>query len=493
MNVDPKLLRDIQLMLCELEKGMNGGSDMENHCGLKNEARNEEDEEDRVEKKNQPRKSFMQAYRLSGEAKVQGAIEFLDTLFEAGEKFLLFAHHISVLDLYQDYIQRRRIGFVRIDGRVSAEKRYEMVTKFQNNVNIKVAILGIQACSQGITLTAASTVVFAELTWTPSMMSQAEDRVHRIGQQNCVSVYYLYGPDTIDDHIFKLLSQKTEVIADSLDGGRFAKQYDLRKASQDNQVDESTNKKENQTEDKRDQMAQGQAGKDLGDTEPMAQKSVKDDDQANGHSQPKNLIKQRVQPGPGTAPDGTKESVGPSKQISQGEQPVEKNPEQEAASVGKLSDIQSDELKDIMQEINDDFNDQGDDEEPHTKEERAWQDVINPEERELEKSAEINDKAQQQRSMQRDEEPGQGSITNEADMVDREHETHSPAGSGNEDAEDHDSDDQNAEDEEEAQREQDQRCQDRRRRKKRGRQQVTGSASKSKTRGSRPKRRRPNY
>jgi len=41
---------------------------------------------------------FGTAYRLSGEAKVAGALEFLDTLFEAGAKFLLFAHHLGVMD-----------------------------------------------------------------------------------------------------------------------------------------------------------------------------------------------------------------------------------------------------------------------------------------------------------------------------------------------------------------------------------------------------------
>lgn len=147
----------------------------------------------------------MHAYRLSGEAKVRGAFEFLDTLIEAGVKFLLFAHHMSVLDMYQKHVMKRKVGFVRIDGRCSGEKRHDMVTKFQNNENIKIAILGIKACSQGLTLTAASTVVFGELTWTPSIMNQAEDRVHRISQVNCVTVYYLYGPETIDDHIFKLL------------------------------------------------------------------------------------------------------------------------------------------------------------------------------------------------------------------------------------------------------------------------------------------------
>lgn len=113
----------------------------------------------------------MHAYRLSGEAKVQGAFEFLDTLLEAGIKFLLFAHHRTVMDMYQKFMIKRKIGYIRIDGRCSGEKRHEMVTMFQTNENVKVAILAIHACSQGLTLTAASTVVFGELTWTPSIMN----------------------------------------------------------------------------------------------------------------------------------------------------------------------------------------------------------------------------------------------------------------------------------------------------------------------------------
>lgn len=89
-----------------------------------------------------------------------------------------------------------------------------------------MALLSISAASQGLTLTSASTVVFAEMSWTPSILSQAEDRAHRIGQQNSVNVYYLYGPGTIDDSIFRLIDQKCEVIAEALDG-QVDKGYDI--------------------------------------------------------------------------------------------------------------------------------------------------------------------------------------------------------------------------------------------------------------------------
>jgi len=49
-------------------------------------------------------------------------------------------------------------------------------------------------------------------------MTQAEDRAHRISQQNCVNVYYLYGPGTVDDIVFRMIDLKSEVVNETLDG-----------------------------------------------------------------------------------------------------------------------------------------------------------------------------------------------------------------------------------------------------------------------------------
>lgn len=82
----------------------------------------------------------------------------------------------------------------------------------------KVAILNIKAAGVGLTLTRASTVVFAELAWTPSEVQQAEDRAHRIGQTSCVSVQLLLVKDSVDELMWELLQSKLATTGQVLDG-----------------------------------------------------------------------------------------------------------------------------------------------------------------------------------------------------------------------------------------------------------------------------------
>ncbi|KOM33350.1 hypothetical protein LR48_Vigan01g290600 [Vigna angularis] len=157
-------------------------------------------------------------YTDSAEAKIPSVLDYLGTVIEAGCKFLIFAHHQSMLDSIHEFLRKKKVGCIRIDGGTPAASRQQLVTEFQEKDSTKAAVLSIKAGGVGLTLTAASTVIFAELSWTPGDLIQAEDRVHRIGQVSSVNIYYLLANDTVDDIIWDVVQSKLENLGQMLDG-----------------------------------------------------------------------------------------------------------------------------------------------------------------------------------------------------------------------------------------------------------------------------------
>jgi len=133
------------------------------------------------------------------------------------DKFIVFAHHKIILDALEDLVLSKKIDYIRIDGSVQPEERKQLVDIFQKQDKCRVAILAITACSTGLTLSKASTVIFAELYYTPAIMIQAEDRAHRIGQINQVNIIYLYGLATIDEILYPRIREKYFVVSTILD------------------------------------------------------------------------------------------------------------------------------------------------------------------------------------------------------------------------------------------------------------------------------------
>ena len=76
---------------------------------------------------------------------------------------------MSLSFLFFSWHSQKKYKFIRIDGSTSAENRSKYVDKFQNDDDVKVAILSIVAANAGINLTAASLVVFTELFWNPGV------------------------------------------------------------------------------------------------------------------------------------------------------------------------------------------------------------------------------------------------------------------------------------------------------------------------------------
>merc|ERR550537_1061713 len=94
-----------------------------------------------------------------------------------------------------------------------------MVNRFQEEETCRVALLSITACCEGLTLTAAGLVVFAELYWVPGAIEQAEARAHRIGTtHNKIVVEFLVVPNSPDEYIYNSLERKKKDTSHVLNG-----------------------------------------------------------------------------------------------------------------------------------------------------------------------------------------------------------------------------------------------------------------------------------
>jgi hypothetical protein len=113
--------------------------------------------------------------------------------------------------------QTQTYRVVTIDGRDSGDARQDAVDAFQNDPETRVIVGTIGAMGVGLTLTAASTVIFAELDWVPANLSQAEDRCHRIGQDNSVLVQHLVFDGSLDAKMAHFVAAKQAIIDRGLD------------------------------------------------------------------------------------------------------------------------------------------------------------------------------------------------------------------------------------------------------------------------------------
>ena len=154
--------------------------------------------------------------KLETKGKLNHCISWIRNFLEGGEKKLIvFGIHKFVINALMD--EFRDIA-VKIDGSVSTAKRESIINQFQNDPKIRLFIGNIRAAGISITLTAASDVAFVELPWTPGALGQAEDRCHRIGQKNAVTVYYLLGKGAIYERIAEILDKKKKVLNSVLNG-----------------------------------------------------------------------------------------------------------------------------------------------------------------------------------------------------------------------------------------------------------------------------------
>ena len=138
----------------------------------------------------------------------------------AGGKLVVFAHHKRVLDGLQAALHSRG-PLVRIDGSTPLPQRHLAIKRFNKEPHLRLALVSVTAASLGIDLSAASTVIFAELPPDAAWLAQAEDRCHRKGQRDAVSVTILlaHAAPRDDDSVFLPICSNR--LAAQLDACRF--------------------------------------------------------------------------------------------------------------------------------------------------------------------------------------------------------------------------------------------------------------------------------
>lgn len=154
--------------------------------------------------------------RLTGMAKVAPVVEWVkDFLANSDRKIVLFAQHRDVIDALRESLLDRFTCVV--DGHVPPKQRQRAIDEFQLHPDFRVFIGQLQAAGTGITLTAASDVLFVESSWVPAENSQAAMRVHRIGQKNACMIRFATLAGSIDERIQQAVRRKTADITRVLD------------------------------------------------------------------------------------------------------------------------------------------------------------------------------------------------------------------------------------------------------------------------------------
>lgn len=142
-------------------------------------------------------------------AKLPQVIEHVRNILDQETKCVLYFYHHEIGNLLAE--EFKDMNPALINGNISMEMRKDHLERYQGSSGCRL-LLGSISTSVGYTATAGRVAVFCELDWVPANLWQAEDRLHRIGQEQSVLVQYLVLEDSVDDDIVTRLAEKKDVI-----------------------------------------------------------------------------------------------------------------------------------------------------------------------------------------------------------------------------------------------------------------------------------------
>lgn len=149
----------------------------------------------------------------------QAALEdIIEDVLQGGKKLVVIARFIPEIKAIRRMLDKKDIQYSLVMG--SIKDRDEQVARFQNDSEVQVFVGQIATAGLGITLTAASTMVFYSLDYSMSNFEQAKARIHRAGQRENCTYIYLAAKGTVDEKVLKALRNKADLAKTLVDDYR---------------------------------------------------------------------------------------------------------------------------------------------------------------------------------------------------------------------------------------------------------------------------------
>ena len=140
--------------------------------------------------------------------------ELMQILGETSGKVIIWANYIYDIESIEKAINKEfgSDSYCTYYGATATEDRQKCINEFQDpNSKLRFFIGNTQTGGYGITLTAASTVVYYSNNYDLEKRIQSEDRAHRIGQKNKVLYIDLVTKGTVDEKIIQSLRNKVNI------------------------------------------------------------------------------------------------------------------------------------------------------------------------------------------------------------------------------------------------------------------------------------------
>jgi len=132
-------------------------------------------------------------------------------------KAIVFSQFVNMLDIVEHKLKLEDIQCVKLDGRMSVDRREKFINDFMQNPKTKIFLMSLKAGGVALNLTAASRAFIMDPWWNPAAESQAMDRIHRMGQKQAVTVTRIVVTNSIEDRVLKL-QEKKQLVFDATVG-----------------------------------------------------------------------------------------------------------------------------------------------------------------------------------------------------------------------------------------------------------------------------------